>query len=388
MKFTFVFDGLQFGGIERVGVEYIKLLKKKGYYVSIINLRPRLRAMEKELPDKTDIRYITFSRNIVPERYSKLERMGRAGKIAFRICKSIMTVIQKIYKLCYISKLPDSDVIIAFSGHYNDLTFVAENFDAGKKIAWLHGNQASYDNIAPGYFRLYRKIKNLICLSEKEDEQIIQFNKENGIYKKKIYNPINLTERYVDEKKVRELKQQYGDYILMVGRMEKDKDQETLIRAVIFLKNKYKICKNLVLVGDGSNRAYLEKIVKNEKMEHQIYFVGARYDVENYYRSATVYAHSSPAEGLPTVLLEAMYYRLPIASTDSEPGVREILQEKCGLITPIGNSQELAESIYKLYTDEVLVDCLRENCQSRIKDFLAENVIEQFEEYVQNIKMK
>lgn len=47
MKITFVFDGLQYGGIERVGIEYIKLLKSRGYEVQVINLNPRLCSIEK-----------------------------------------------------------------------------------------------------------------------------------------------------------------------------------------------------------------------------------------------------------------------------------------------------------------------------------------------------
>ena len=48
MNITFVFDGLQFGGIERVGVEYIKLLSDRNYAITVVNLRPCLNAMEKE----------------------------------------------------------------------------------------------------------------------------------------------------------------------------------------------------------------------------------------------------------------------------------------------------------------------------------------------------
>ena len=36
MKITFVFDGLQFGGIERVGVEYIKLLSGRNYAITVV----------------------------------------------------------------------------------------------------------------------------------------------------------------------------------------------------------------------------------------------------------------------------------------------------------------------------------------------------------------
>lgn len=74
-----------------------------------------------------------------------------------------------------------------------------------------------------------------------------------------IYNPINLRDRIIDKELVINLKQAYGDYILMVGRMAKDKDQATLIRSLYHLKEKYNLKKKLVLVGDGAEREVLEK---------------------------------------------------------------------------------------------------------------------------------
>ena len=365
MNITFVFDGLQFGGIERVGVEYIKLLSSRNYEITVVNLQPNLNAMEKEIPADVRILHIPFSRNLAPQRYSKLVRVLPMGVIAFYICAIPVNAVQKIYKIKYKKNVPNAEIAIAFSGHYNDLTFVSENFKDAKKIAWLHGDETSYNDIAPGYFALYKKIKNLVCLSEKNDDRSEAFNQKNEINKALIYNPINLEGRKIDEKLVDSLKQRYGDFILMVGRMAKDKDQATLIRALSYS---------------------LEKLVQEKHLERQVFFAGAHYDVQNYYMAASVYAHSSPAEGLPTVLLEAMYYGLPIASTNSEPGVYEILRENCGLITPVGNAEALADSIYKLYTDKPLVEELKMNCQDRIKQFMSEHVIMQFENYIKTLK--
>ena len=173
MKITMVFDGLQFGGIERVGVEYIKLLNKKGHSIKVLNLRPDLNAMENEIPTNVEVIYLPFSRNLSPQRYSKLTRMMLCGFLFYRLIFFVIFLVQKVYKLFYKQKLTISDVAIAFSGHYNDLTFVSENFNNSKKIAWLHGNENSYNEIAPGYFELYKKIKNLVCLSEKDDEECL-----------------------------------------------------------------------------------------------------------------------------------------------------------------------------------------------------------------------
>lgn len=386
MKITFVFDGLQFGGIERVGIEYIKLLTDRDYIVDVVNLRPKLNAMEKEIPSSVEVLHLSYPRNLAPQRYSKLIRSIPFGFIMFNVCAFPIDVIQKFYKIGYRKRLPNTDIAIAFSGHYNDLTFVSENFKSKKRIAWLHGDETSYNDIAPGYFELYKKIKNLICLSEKNDDKSDNFNKKYGINKTLIYNPINLSNRIIDKKVVENLKQTYGDFILMVGRMAKDKDQSTLIRALLCLQEEYGLKKKMVLVGDGPERLALEELVKKIGLENQVYFAGARYDVQNYYMAASVYAHSSPAEGLPTVLLEAMYYGVPIASTNSEPGVPEILQENCGLITPVGDSKALANSIYNLYTNRKLVNRLNINSQRRIQDFSPENVLIQFEKFIKTLK--
>ena len=81
------------------------------------------------------------------------------GAIAFYICAIPVNAVQKIYKIKYKKNVPNAEIAIAFSGHYNDLTFVSENFKDAKKIAWLHGNETSYNDIAPGYFALYKKKK-------------------------------------------------------------------------------------------------------------------------------------------------------------------------------------------------------------------------------------
>lgn len=50
MKIAIVFDGLQIGGIERVGADYARILSELGHDVTVVNLVPNLKEMEKEFP--------------------------------------------------------------------------------------------------------------------------------------------------------------------------------------------------------------------------------------------------------------------------------------------------------------------------------------------------
>lgn len=388
MNIIFIFDGLQFGGIERVGVEYIKLLSSRNYHITVVNLKPRLNALEKEIPDNIDVIHLHYPRNLSPYRYGKFRRHGIVGNIVFSMIFVVLSFINLLYKPFYLDKIRgvyESDAAIAFSGHINDLAFTAYNFKShvGKTIAWLHGNQYSYNVINPGFYDLYAKIGNLVCLSEKDDEKgVFSFNEKNRINKVKIYNPINLSDRVIDSNKVESLKVKYGDFILMVGRLTKDKDQACLINAVRILSEKYHLKKNLLLVGEGPELDKLKKAAQDFGVSDQVFFIGARYDVQNYYTAACVYAHSSPAEGLPTVLLEAMFYHLPIVSTNSEPGVEEILQDKYGLISPVGDSEALADNIYRVYTNQGLRNTLVSQEPERLKSFMPDHVIEQFENMI------
>ena len=159
----------------------------------------------------------------------------------------------------------------------------------------------------------------------------------------------------------------------MVGRLDIEKDQKTAISAMKYLKDNYGLDKKLLLVGDGPLKEDIEEFIKANDMQDNVVMTGNRSDVINFYKSAEILVHSSPLEGLPTVLLEAMCYDLPIAATNSLPGVEEILQGgKYGLISPVGDYKALAENIKKLYDEPALRADLAEKGRQRLEDFSFE----------------
>ena len=386
MRILFVFDGLQIGGIERVGIEYIKLLLQRKFEVEVINLVPQRCAMRNMIPEEVKVSDVYFPRWMSPQRYSVFNRFGFVGHTLYFLAGCFWGLVSG----CYIGLIKrkmgiKADVIIAFSGHYNDLFFVSRCNDLSKKIAWIHGSERSYHELACGFAELHSKIKNLVCLSEQGDEECSDFNKQNGINKIKIYNPNNCGDKIPNAGKIEYLKNQFKDFALMVGRLDKDKDQETLIKAIFILEQKYHIKKNLVLVGDGTERNRLERIVEKYKLEDRVFFEGSQGDVQNYYLAASVYVHSSPAEGLPTVLLEAMYYELPIVATNSEPGVKEILQDNAGLVSPVGDAERIADNLFKVYMDEKLKEKLIKNGIKRRQFFSPSIVIDRFVKFMESI---
>ena len=86
-----IFDGLGFGGIERVGTTYAKLLIDLGHNVTIINLQPDRHELKKDFSEKCEFVDVRFSETFLPDRYFPILRKWRSGKyiypLAFLISK-------------------------------------------------------------------------------------------------------------------------------------------------------------------------------------------------------------------------------------------------------------------------------------------------------------
>ena len=345
--------------------------------------------MESELEGICKIINYEFKDKLCPELYSYGVKKWWWGKYAYPIIYTILWIMLKVRYFFRKNRNKKYDVAIAFAGHINDLTFISNNFiKSNKKMCWAHGALAEYLLICSGYLTLYRKIKNVCVLSNYAQDAAIYGNKFlKEIKINKIYNPIEINNKSnIDYEKVERLKNKYRDYILMVGRFTKQKDQATVVRALKILREEYKLNKYLVFVGDGEEKVNVEKLSNELGVSEFVIFEGARLDVQNYYSSAKVFVHSSPAEGFGMVILESMYYQTPVIATNSLPGIPEILEnEKYGLICKVADENNMAYKINKLYEDNKLYEFYKAKGIKRLSDFSYEQIIPQLEEIIENL---
>ncbi len=389
-----VFDGLQMGGVERVGVDYAKLFYQKGYEVTIINLNPNLTELENEFSMVNDIVHIRFPRKFAPEQYTQLVKRNYFCKFLYPFIYLVILIGNFLYKpFCKIifGLKKEYDIAIAFSGHFNDLTFIASNFvKAHKKIGWLHGALYSYVLVSDGYLNLYRKIRNLVVLVEDAQEEVICYNKTFDLNIQKMYNPVFVQTRNINEVEIRKIKERCGKFMLMVSRFSyPHKDQFTVAKALEIVREKYGENINLVFVGSGPDEGKVKEYVLKLSQETQkhIFFEGIRYDVQNYYKAAYMLVHASVAgEGLPTVMLEALAYELPMVVTDSKVGPREILRDnEFGLLCHVQDPEDMAEKIYRLCQDNELYQSYRQRSKIRIKDFEPETIKKQLSKVIKKL---
>ena len=381
MKIAMVFDGLGMGGIERVGNHYARLLTEHGHQVDIYNLKTGLTDMEDKFPEAANIKHMAVSDLMMPDYYMLMVKKWSWGKYLYPFVYVASSLMMNFKKLAY--RLVDKeasegyDVAIAFSGHFRDLTFVANNFvKTKKKMCWLHGALAEYLVSSCTYGDLYRKIHNLVVLSKDRQEYAISTNLHlSSLNINQLYNPIPAEKEEPDIKLCEKIRSDYGKYLLMVGRFEADKDQKTVIKAKKILRDKYGKNPKLVFVGGGSTLEECRKYACELGEQEDIIFEGQRFDVQNFYTTAMLNLHSSPAEGLPTVLLEAMKYGLPNVATDSPPGVSEILSnDKYGIRCGVGDAEDMAEKINRMLEDDKLREHYILMGHERLSDFTMETI--------------
>jgi glycosyltransferase involved in cell wall biosynthesis len=139
--------------------------------------------------------------------------------------------------------------------------------------------------------------------------------------------------------------------ILIVGRLSREKDHLTLLRAVERIRD---LNPHLVIVGEGPERARIEREIKQLGLSGQVTLTGHQPSAEPYYGAANLAVLSSLSEGSPNALLEAMAAGVPVVATNVG-GIPEIVKhEESALLVPPGDIDAMAAAMSKLLTDSSL----------------------------------
>lgn len=138
--------------------------------------------------------------------------------------------------------------------------------------------------------------------------------------------------------------------VLGAGRLERQKDFATLIRAFAQVRGEREA--RLVILGRGNRRDELQGLAASLDVGDDVLLPGFVDNPFRYMRRACVFALSSRFEGLPGVLIQAMATGCPVVSTNCPSGPREILREgDYGPLVPVGDAPALAEGIRSVLVD-------------------------------------
>jgi len=140
--------------------------------------------------------------------------------------------------------------------------------------------------------------------------------------------------------------------ILSVGRLSIQKDFTTLISA--FARVREASDARLLILGEGDERQALEDQIRKLGLEQHVCMPGFVTNPYPYMREATVFVLSSKYEGLPGVLIEALYCGTRLVATDCPSGPREVLCDgSYGQLVPVGDAELMAQAIGKALREDV-----------------------------------
>ncbi len=167
-------------------------------------------------------------------------------------------------------------------------------------------------------------------------------------------------------------------YVAAVGRLVHQKGFDRLLKAWQRVCNGFPNWK-LLIIGAGPEESRLKSLADTLDILHGVQFVPPVKGVEAVYRCAQIYAMSSRAEGFPMVLLEAMSAGVPAVSF-SCTGPDVIIRDGVDgfLVTP-DNTDELAEKLAELMTNEPLRAEFAKNARQVIKRFSLKDYIDAYE---------
>ena len=137
-----------------------------------------------------------------------------------------------------------------------------------------------------------------------------------------------------------------------VSHLSKVKNIGFLIETISRMPSDWPI--HLLVLGDGSEREYLEKLAIELNVLNQIKFFGHVQQPVVYYRMMDIFALCSLTEQMPVAVLEGMAMGLPIVSTDVGDVRSMVSRENTPYVIPLNKRLEYQNAIAFLIRNKSL----------------------------------
>lgn len=165
--------------------------------------------------------------------------------------------------------------------------------------------------------------------------------------------------------------------ILSCGRLVWQKDYPTLLRAFVRLRER--IPANLVIIGDGPLRSYLNNLIDELGIKDYVNMPGFKDNPYAYMSWCSLFVLSSVSEGFGNVIAEAMASGAPVVATDCPHGPRDIItHNQNGLLVPPSDPDALADAMVKVLEDRALQKTMVVNARISAERFTSESIANKY----------
>ncbi|MDY3317956.1 glycosyltransferase [Riemerella anatipestifer] len=240
-----------------------------------------------------------------------------------------------------------------------------------RTIAWEHTDFNTGGFFYKGFLRkfFYKNLKQVVAINRPSMLHYEQFNKTSCI--------ANIIGEPFDSKKKTDFQNKLN-LISYVGRLDRDKNVTELLEILsqVNLHSDWK----LQIIGEGDKRDEIEKLVKSNNLENKVSFLGNRTvnEIESLLERSKVFVFTSLKEGLPTVLLEAMFCSNVLVAYDCNYGPSDIINKNNGFLIPLRNKGLFREKLQYLLDNPVDLERLSHSSYMEAQKWKKDKILEQW----------
>jgi len=254
-------------------------------------------------------------------------------------------------RIVFVLKNCKADAVISFHQQSHVLNVLASKILKYKSVVSERAYIESYYGrkntvLKPVINFIYNKADMIIVNDIEIKESLIRYYKVKATIR--VIN--NLLDTLNFEKKFIKAKQKSNSIkFITIGRLSKEKNTKDIIYA--FQKANIENS-TLQIIGNGPLLESLMALCKKLSIEDKVIFHGHQKEVGKFLNGADIFVFSSLNEGFPNVVLEAMYFELPIISYKFKAGITTILNDGIfGVLVPLRSVDKLAYEMKRMSLD-------------------------------------
>lgn len=374
-KVLFVMESLGIGGAEKSLVTILSSLDQSKYDISLYLFRASGAFMH-QIPEGINIIPISkvdaLQKNLKTDWFTYLihgyiRRSIYSLKWLISCCFSRYIKREKEYigwenSVHLYSDIPNEyDIAIGFL-EKKTTYFVVDHVKAKKKIAFMH---TDYDTI-PHNRKLdekyFKQLDYLAVVSEHTRETMLKYFPFMERKIRVIKNIVSPELIYsMAQEKIMEMNVETSTVrLLTVGRLTNSKNIDGAIRVLAALRT-LGVEAEWFVVGEGEERANLEKLIKDYGVEGYFHLLGAKSNPYPYMRCCDIYVQPSRWEGYGITVAEAKVLCKPIVVSSIPEFKEQIVDGITGVICD--NEEEMVQGIMQIINNVEFREQLVENLQ-------------------------
>jgi len=361
VKILFVIDDLQGHGVTTSLINLLNAIDVENLDISLLVLNNQGSTVEKDIPPK--IKHISYDRSI--EIFFQTWKKSLWGLLELRRWKLLyyrLKVYFDTYRYGKVKALQKNwgkivhslpcvpghyDVVIGFQDYFSGV-FSLEKVNAQKYVGWNHNiyQEMGYDDSLTKEY--YSKLDLLCTISETTKDSLLR------IFGEKLDSKIMVVPNAINREKIDTMSKEQPDddffhtdkeKILSIGRLVEQKGFDFAIEVGTKLKQDG-VSFVWYILGEGTERKNLEKLIDKEKLNDSIVLYGFTSNPYPFMKSCDVYVQPSRYEGFGIAISEAYYLGSPLIITP-DAGSR-YNQSNTIRIIPYGDANQWAIAIEEI----------------------------------------